>query len=387
MRLLNENNSLINIITQNCDWMPTWIYYNSQNLVSSNETLFQSFNLNSIVFIDLFNVFFTNFCTQVFTPLILLNGEYGLTLLKSHDLYSSWISLFYILALDHVTCTNEVSWVNITHLWNMSVSTSLIFVYFILLLWKISIENMHYTKIHTTNYTHVVNIYLYTWILGGIDKTESFEEIISLLILWPWCVLLVFTHLFSLSDHNFLFGFAEWGLPILYGLILLAEHCWAFGTYFLVYLTGTRARKSLSITLLEDIVAVTILLARVLLQAVRGVIVGMFHFICREALLNMTNWWTMSTHTNSNISLAKESMSSPFDYFSLTIDLLVAGGSFVIVTAIMFLQLTFLVVSVWLFCKCWFISWQPNINPQLGIKSPFKKNVKATTQVSANAAF
>jgi hypothetical protein len=24
----------------------------------------------------------------------------------------------------------------------------------------------------------------------------------------------------------------------------------------------------------------------------------------------------------------------------------------------MFLQLIFLIVSVWLFCKCWFISWK-----------------------------
>lgn len=183
-----------------------------------------------------------------------------------------------------------------------------------------------------------------------------------------------------------MFGFAEWGLPILYGLILLAEHCWAFGTYFFVYLTGTKARKSLSITLIEDIIAVTILLARVLLQAVRGVIVGMFHFICREALLNMTNWWSVSSHSNSSISLAKESVSSTFDYISLITDLFVAGGSFVIVTAIMFLQLTFLVISVWLFCKCWFISWHPNINQSLNIKSNFKKNVETTTKNSSVTA-
>jgi hypothetical protein len=38
----------------------------------------------------------------------------------------------------------------------------------------------------------------------------------------------------------------------------------------------------------EDFVAMLIMIVRVLLQSIRGVIVGMFHFICREALLNMT---------------------------------------------------------------------------------------------------
>jgi hypothetical protein len=53
---------------------------------------------------------------------------------------------------------------------------------------------------------------------------------------------------------------------------------------------GARGRKSFIITLLEDIVAIAIMVARVVLQSIRGVIVGMFHFICREALLNMTKW-------------------------------------------------------------------------------------------------
>ena len=34
-----------------------------------------------------------------------------------------------------------------------------------------------------------------------------------------------------------------------------------------------------------------------------------------------------------------------------------AAGSTVLITAIMFLQLIFLIISVWLFCKCWYISW------------------------------
>lgn len=56
------------------------------------------------------------------------------------------------------------------------------------------------------------------------------------------------------------------------------------GTYLFVYVAGAAGRKYSIITAIEDAVALLILIARVLLQAVRGVIVGMFHFICREML-------------------------------------------------------------------------------------------------------
>ena len=57
--------------------------------------------------------------------------------------------------------------------------------------------------------------------------------------------------------------------------------------YTCVYLTGGRGRKSLFIMVVEDIVAGVIMVARVGLQVVRGVIVGIFHFICREAILTL----------------------------------------------------------------------------------------------------
>lgn len=56
------------------------------------------------------------------------------------------------------------------------------------------------------------------------------------------------------------------------------------GTYLFVYIAGAKGRKSSVITAAEDFIAIAILIARILLQAVRGVIVGMFHFICREAI-------------------------------------------------------------------------------------------------------
>jgi hypothetical protein len=52
--------------------------------------------------------------------------------------------------------------------------------------------------------------------------------------------------------------------------------------------------------------------------------------------------------------------------------------------AIMFLQLIFLIVSVWLFCKCWFISW-PSQYVIIDTKDKFKKRVLAKVD-GANSA-
>jgi hypothetical protein len=183
------------------------------------------------------------------------------------------------------------------------------------------------------------------------------EEVCSLIILWPWCVFLIFTHLFVIDNHSFIFGFAEWGLPILYGLILLIEHFWTFGIYIFVHLMGVRGRRSLVITCIEDATAMCIMFARVILQAIRGVVVGMFHFICREAVLNMTRWWINECWCSSGYNDALDIKVYTADIIYIAADICVAAGSLVLVMAIMFLQLIFLIVSVWLFCKCWFISW------------------------------
>lgn len=200
-------------------------------------------------------------------------------------------------------------------------------------------------------------LFTYIWVRLGSDKLESVEEAVAIMILWPWCILLIFTHIFMLDNHSFLFGFAEWGLPILYGLILLFEHFWVFGIYILVYLIGIRGRRSFMITFIEDIVAISIMFARVILQSIRGIIVGMFHFICREALLNMTRWWSHEIWFSHSDGTSLYDVATRSDFMFVISDFFLAVASLVVVMAIMFLQLIFLIVSVWLFCKCWFMSW------------------------------
>lgn len=205
-------------------------------------------------------------------------------------------------------------------------------------------------------WSHFLITYIYSWICSSIDKVDSIEEAICLVVLWPWCIFLVFTHLTTTSECILLYGFAEWGLPIFYGLLLLLEHLIVFGTTLVTYLMGIRGRGSIIATFIEDLVAFIIMIARVVLQAIRGMIVGMFHFICREALLTMGSWWEYEFLANNKVGEEYLKIVKWYDSICSLSDILLASSGLLLVIAIMFLQLTFLVVSIWLFCKCWFMS-------------------------------
>ena len=252
---------------------------------------------------------------------------------------------------------NLFTWVALT----FGLDTSLLFlmttIYLSTLYLRYLVDNMSYGESSRAHWHAFFDLYIFSWAYGGESKMESTEELLCLLVLWPWCVFIIASHLMGATNHSVIFGFAEWGLPVTYGLLLLLEHLWTFGIYIFVYLVGIRGRKSFILTMIEDFVAMLIMVVRVLLQSIRGVIVGMFHFICREALLNMTKWWSIDFKFNHQLGLACTDDSFSLDLIAVLTDFALAAGSLVVVTAIMFLQLIFLIVSVWLFCKCWFISW------------------------------
>jgi hypothetical protein len=91
---------------------------------------------------------------------------------------------------------------------------------------------------------------------------------------------------------------------------MLLEHAWTLGSFMVVYVAGAAGRKVSVITIVEDAAAVAILVARVLLQAVRGVIVGMFHFISREMIWSMSKYWTHSSIANDVVSGTASDLSS-----------------------------------------------------------------------------
>ncbi len=358
MRLIHEQNAIIYDVLNSYEWLPLINFFHTL-LIGNVDQLLNFFGDGiSLQYYELFNLISTNFFDYIPMTDYAASTEHPALFLKLIDLTTTWNTLCFVQPANLIC--NQLDTlsigVNLNVDWN--IASLLVSMYLLILLWKLSIDASAYTARTWFNITQVIHMWLYSWTLGGIDKVESVEEIICLIILWPWCFLIIFTHLYTVANYDYTFGFAEWGLPVTYGLIMLVEHWWAFGAYIFVYITSTKGRRSLVITIFEDTISMAILIARVLLQAVRGVIVGMFHFICREAIWNMTAWWTHNNHANSATSLNTEALTTIHPGLNLMFDILLTGGSFVIITAIMFLQLIFLIVSVWLFCKCWFISWK-----------------------------
>lgn len=320
----------------------------------------------SDIMIDLFNYFHSYIMGYKLGYLYMLNDCSSMIAIISQ--FSMHSTLWYEIWLDSSLDYGVSIWYGIFFYCDYSVMQIFCIFFIFLFFYRILLVLGIIMGRPNVGWNEFLSLFTYIWVRLGLDKLESAEESVSIIILWPWCIFLIFTHLFMIDNHSFLFGFAEWGLPILYGLILLFEHFWMFGTYILVYLMGIRGRRSFIITFIEDMIAISIMFARVILQSIRGIIVGMFHFICREALLNMTHWWTHETWFNHGSGLILCDNSFRSDLIFIIVDFFLAAGSLVLVMAIMFLQLIFLIVSIWLFCKCWFMSsdsifvLQPKLN-------------------------
>lgn len=328
--------------------------------------------------------------TLILNDLIyLINGKDSLTwsnllytikydnfyLLFIFDYLHTWNTLFSILDFKINYFTNWTWWaINIWSLLSLDMLFILIYIY----LFFFKLYGFYYTYNTYNTWIIFINHYIFSWLYGLKSAFESIEEVLCILILWPWCIFIIFSHIFGASNQTIFFGFAEWGLPVLYGLLLLLEHTWVFGTYIFVYLVGTRGRASLIVSFFEDIIAMLIMIVRVVLQSIRGLIVGMFHFICREALLTMSKWWNFDMISGRNTSFVNMRQGETLYFVNLFTDLILAFGSLVVVTAIMFLQLLFLLISVWLFCKCWFISYS-NFNYTCMSKLPKNNGAASTT--------
>lgn len=211
---------------------------------------------------------------------------------------------------------------------------------------------------------------LYSWTNFSSLKFESYDEALCIIIIWPWCIFLVFTHIFTFENNESFFIFIEWGLPVIYGYLILNEHIWNFGQYFFVYLNGARGRKVLLVTLIEDLVSFIIILSRVSLQVVRGLICGFFHDFFREMSEYLFDTWFLYYEFLS--SSAPTPLFLQKDLILYFIDLYIIAFILLFIYAILFLQLLFLVIAVWIFCRCWFISMtdQPFVP---GVKRDFTK--------------
>lgn len=251
--------------------------------------------------------------------------------------------------------------------------------YFIFLLTLLSIIKWHYDHSMVgyttrTNFTLFYQFITYDFLTLVLNKYESSEEAICSIVLWPWCFLLVFTHVFLIDNNEIIFIFVEWGLPVIYGFFLLIEHIWNFGSHFLVYLNGGRGRRSITIVIVEDILTFFIVIIRVSLQVVRGLLCGFFHNLFRDIADKVANiYHTYCFYTNWNIPFVRTSTVF-VDVMSMFAKWYFLGWALLFIYAILFLQALFLVIAVWLFCRCWFIS-SHNTPDNIFVDDYFKNKV------------
>jgi hypothetical protein len=176
-----------------------------------------------------------------------------------------------------------------------------------------------------------------------------------------------------IDNNEIIFIFVEWGLPVVYGFFLLVEHLWNFGSHFFIYLNGGRGRRSLVITLVEDILTFFIVIIRVCLQVVRGLLCGFFHNFFRELADKILNIYHLYCfYSDWDIPFIR-SYTLFVDVISYGADLYLLGFALLFAYAILFLQLLFLVIAVWLFCRCWFISTY-NIEDENNGRDDYLKN-------------
>jgi hypothetical protein len=232
------------------------------------------------------------------------------------------------------------------------------FLYFFFLCFKF---NQNYNLITWSNkLVWIINYEVFIVFLLNIIfiKFESFEEALCVIIFWPWCIALVFTHLIVFENNEIFFIFIEWGLPVIYGYLIICEYFWSLGSYFFIYLNGTRGRRSLIFTLIEDLIAFFILLARVSLQMIRGIICGLYHDFFREITEFIIDTWDSFFYLYSwQMPFLK---TSPYhDLLIFFINLYLIAFVLLFIYFVLFLQLMFLLIAVWLFARCWFISKKP----------------------------
>ena len=356
MRLLAATHNYNDILLNSYEILPlTWL----TSAVVITDLLFDVISQTNgwAMLLESFNIFMSPYTCWNLDFVVNDLSQHNTTLLTFIDIQAQVMLFMSTILMQHTLHLNTWHMINAPIYMTWHLATIFILGYFILLI-SAAITNLTtYNTMLLSRTAIAFNFIFVSWLQSSVDKLESTEEALSLIILWPWCVFIITTHLMALANYDALFVFAEWGLPVIYGLIMLLEHWWAFGVYLLVYLNGARGRKLIILTALEDIVTLSILIARVLLQAVRGLIVGMFHFICREMIWNMPAYWTHIAVPAATTAYTDENVSSIYYYQHLLFDCILTGGSFIIITAIMFLQLIFLLVSIWLFCKCWFTSW------------------------------
>lgn len=214
------------------------------------------------------------------------------------------------------------------------------------------------------------------WLKFFGEKLDNHDEAYLTFKFLPFFMFLFFSHLFFIDNFSNLTIFIEWSLPVMFGIFIILESIWLFGSHIFIYLNGSKTRNLFLFSLFEDSMNLFILITRILLQMVRGLICSLYHDFLREVSINIFqkidnyffvwnamfkfqkigSWWMVYL--------------TFYKFFMFLIILTFA-------VLLMFLQILFLFLAIWLFCRCWFMSLSyHNIYPVESFKFHLKNKIK-----------
>jgi hypothetical protein len=94
---------------------------------------------------------------------------------------------------------------------------------------------------------------------------------------------------------------------------------------------------------------------------VRGVICGLYHDFFRELIeYTIDTWESYWFYSGWQLPFFKNYYL--IDFFFFFLDWYIISFTLLFIYIILFLQLLFLLIAVWLFCRCWFISSKIAVN-------------------------
>lgn len=138
----------------------------------------------------------------------LTSGRNSIVLLALADVFSSWHALTAEFgALPQVYTV--AAWIVVSLWFNTSLGLTLVLCYGVVLWLRWLADGGVLLERGRPLYNNFLELQVFTWVYGGDSKVESVEELLCMLVLWPWCVFIIGSHLFSSADHAVMFGFAE----------------------------------------------------------------------------------------------------------------------------------------------------------------------------------
>ena len=209
------------------------------------------------------NYYNSNFIIMSYSDLINIrlknksNFIFHLALAYIENYITQWYYIYYISGTFYSSTIIDITIISFFY---FHINIYFNFLFLLLLLIKAHFDFSQVSECTWSNIALFYQFIIYDSLTLVLNKYESSEEALCIVVLWPWCFLLVFTHVFLIDNNEILFIFIEWGLPIVYGFFLLFEHLWNFGSYFFVYLNGGRGTRSMLIVIIEDILTVLLLL-------------------------------------------------------------------------------------------------------------------------------